>query len=309
METVVDMNHLRAVRTDSVPGVVLRQQKADSLLWMVDRYLELIGRKTNLVFGSSMSRLYAMMTGADTLNDQDLVSITEKSMRMGLIPKNLRSFGETCITRNCKIYGNVLLQKIYDRIEDIAAGVVRNPDSTIVVNPDMARRNYYVPPLGFMKRALNISRGSFHMDVAKNLCDLETDALSLLTRMKSSVQHINEEAAAWGALKSVLEILTWTLGYEEYSSNPEAYLKISKPALRILWVIGKFIFADFTDAPKNSQLVAINIAETMRISDGTLAAIPYPTPQTIGIFMEPEGRGLSFRANDYLAATSSIRFF
>jgi len=74
--------------------------------------------------------------------------------------------------------------------------------------------------------------------------------------------------------------------------------------LRILWVIAKMVYGDVIASP---LLRDMNVGLRMNkcfVTDGTAAALPWPTANTMRMYVEEYTRGTSPRAKAYLDAVS-----
>lgn len=285
-------------------------------LWAVKTYLDLISKPDRLVPGSGIRRLYSLSHGLSTLNETDIIDMTEKSMKLGLIPKDLTGFMTVAVLRNCHIYGGLVSDIINDRIIGIANGDVYNQSGSVRSNEQRARRAYYVPPITFIKRlqkALKDDIGSIYTDTQLPAVTLESvsgEGVLLLGHYQRSEGTITDQETAYGALVECVEKLLHILKTEAtYVDRSSDYRKRSRHALRILWVIAKLLVGDLTDKPARGDLARVDLDNKINMSDGTLAAIPFPIKQSINLFEDYDApSGVTMKGRMYLAAVAAAAF-
>lgn len=285
-------------------------------LWAVKAYLDLISKSDRLVPGSGTRRIYAMSHGLSTLNETDIIDMTNKSMALGIIPRDLSGFMNKAILRNCYIYGTILSDIINDRIVDIANGTVENPAGEVRNNSERARRYYYVPSpvfLARLQRAIKTDSGSPYRDVHLPAVSIESAAQEAMMMMVQYVRTegtITDQHAAWGTLVSVVEKLVFILRNEDIYAVPGSdYRTKSRHALRILWVIAKFLTGDLSEHPSQGDQAAVDLEKRYNMSDGTLAAIPFPIKSSMSLFEDYDApSGVTMKGRAYLAAAAAAAF-
>jgi hypothetical protein len=87
------------------------------------------------------------------------------------------------------------------------------------------------------------------------------------------------------------------------------YKRRARPALTMLWVLAKMLYGDLSTMPLPKDINAIDFKSTVDISDGTLAAIPFPTRESITVFGDSEGNGMTMKARTYLSAVAAATFY
>jgi len=303
------------------PLISQQFKSANRFLWAVKTYMDLISRDGPLVYGIGLKRLFVMKSGVATFNDGDIQAITDKSEKLKLIPHNLTTFMTSCVVKNIELYGKELQRLIQKRIVQISNGEVRNPDPLFKFSAEEARRYFYIPPITFIQRlqkALaedldNRGRYSFSQPAVVTLQNVADDADILLTRMQIEEGHLSPTETSWGALVKVIEQLIEILERESrYSTTDQDYKLRSRPSLRILWFIGKLLLGDLTPAPARRDINLVDLDTKLTMSDGTLASIPFPLPQTVEIFSDFDGQnktGVSMKGRFYLSAIAAAAFY
>lgn len=300
-----------------LPSITQDIEPAPPVLWAVKSYLDLISRDDALVYGPGLKRLYTMSSGLATYNDEDIDAATAKAEKMGLIPFSLHSFMMTSILKNCFLYGGVLSDLINERIVSIANGDVQNPEPTVKYSPIAARRHFYVPPATFIKRALKAinedtgyhTNWGGHPNVT-TVQDVANEADFILTQMTGNEGHIFPGESSFGALAKVVSGLLGILEMEStYPSDSLDYRRRSRGALKILWFIAKLLLGDLSVRPERKDINLVDLERKIHMADGTLAAIPFPIPQSIALFNEyGSSSGVSMKGRFYLAAVSAAAF-
>lgn len=288
---------------------------ANKFLWAVKSYLFLLERKDPLPYGEGMKKLYSMSSGIATLLDGDIDLITVKSERMGLIPKNLDAFMMKSIIKNCKFYAERLAEMIENRVVAIAEGRVKNPEPRLKYSPVAARRSFYLPPTNLLKRidqaiAADVPQGRWdNAAPVPSLNEVSQDAIVILSRMQVNQGHIFPNQSSFGATTKIARDLVEAISRElsPYNERYDYSLR-ARSALTILWMIGKLLYGDLTIHPERYEINDIDIGKKLSITDGTLAAIPFPIQQTIEFFNENGPGGLSLKAHKYLSAVSAASF-
>jgi hypothetical protein len=299
------------------PKVTREIHPANKFMWVVRTYLDLITNNVNLVAGEGLKTLYTLSNGCDTLNDDGIRMITEKADRMGLIPNTLSGFMVSSILKNCKLYANELVSLINDRILAISNGDAVNPSPTLKYSPAMARREYYVPTIGFMKRAQRAivqdtwgSQFDKSRPAAVTINDVATDASMLLHQLEMTEGHDYPDQTSFGALAKLAMDLNELIDSEAYyATKNQDYKPRVVGALTILWVIGKLLYGDLGARPLLKDINLTNLDNKITMTDGTLASIPFPIQQTMGVFNETSATGTSLKGSMYLAAVSGAAFY
>jgi hypothetical protein len=300
------------------PLVAQTVAPANSFLWAVKSYLELISSDGQLTPGSGLKRLYVMSSGVTTFNDKDIEALTQKAEEEKMIP-NLRGFMNQAITKNLHLYGMELQRIIAERVSDISNGVISNPPSFVTFNADEARRFFYAPPATFLVRlskALD-NDGSMHDynftstgPLVTSLRDVAFDADLLLDQLQGQEGYASPTETSWGALMKLVNALMDRLEMEARYTGVEAtYKNRPRSCVKILWVIAKLVMGDLTVNPQRRDINLIDLDQTINLSDGTLAAIPFPLRQTVDLFADTDVKGLSMRARTYLSAVSAAAFY
>lgn len=298
------------------PSITRQISPANSFLWAVRCFIDLITREETLIYGNGLRRLYSLVNGPATLSDLDIIAITEKSEKMGLIPHNLYFFMMSSILKNCKFYGIELVKMIDSRIVDIANGDIVNPNPTLKYSPAMGRRYFYTPPIAFLQRLENaievdtFSKQIMGITPSASINDLAVDASMILSRMQITEGHIHQTESSWGLLSKLVRDLEYILISEAtYRIEDQDYRSRARSALSILWVITKLLYGDLNikPLPKDINLVDLNLKISM--TDGTLAAIPFPIKQTMEVFKEEGPSGISMKGRMYLSAISAAAFY
>jgi hypothetical protein len=290
----------------------------NSILVAIRAYINLITKNEPLVPGPGVNKIYAIMSGSSSLWNEDVNAIAAKSERDGLIPKNMTSVMNFCILKNCKIYGDVLVDLINDRILAISNGDVINPDPTLHYNVISARRYYYTPTIALVKtirRAIlnNAYRNPWEKNPDEGGCTLTdacNDAMMLLKQMEMNEGRIYPNQTSYGALSNIVQELKAVLSdSNNYISDNLDYISKVRPALTILWVIAKLLYGDLSTNPMPKDINLVDVSSGIQLSDGTLASIPFPTKETIYIFSSQNEESLSIKGRAYLAAVSGAAFY
>lgn len=303
------------------PLISQQFKSPNKFLWLIKTYLDLITRDDPLVYGVGLKRLFVMKSGVVTLNDDDIQAITAKAERLKLIPGNLSTFTTQCVVKNLELYGKELLRLIQKRIVGIANGEIRNPDPLFKFSAEEARRYYYIPPVNFVQRLQRALvqdidlRGRYASSVPASvtLQDIADDSDILLTRMQISEGHLAPSETSWGALtkcmEQLIDILEAESGYDVADQN---YKLRARPCLKILWFIGKLLLGDLSPQPPRRDLNLVDLDSKLNFTDGTLASIPFPLPQTVELFSDFDGQnksGVSMKGRFYLAAVAAAAFY
>lgn len=291
-------------------------QAAHPTLWAIKTYLDLITKSDPLTYGDGLKRLWTMSAGSTTLNDEDVEGMTNKAIKLGLIPHSLNSFLRKSIVKNCYIYGTFLSDSINDRIIGIANGDIENQPAQVRYDPSRGRRAFYTPTPMFMtrlQRALKEDNGTVYHSSPAPSVTLENVALEtniLLADMQRTEGSISPHENAYGAIVTSVEKLLSILRNEaiydpkEYDSQRRA-----GHALKILWFIAKLLNGDLTTKPAREDLAVVDLENKLQITDGTLAAIPFPIRQSIDLFQDyGTPCGVSMKGRTYLAAVAAAAF-
>lgn len=291
-------------------SVAGRVSESDPVLWTVKSYLDLITKGDRLVAGSGLKRLYALSMGLATYNHNDIVDATAKAVSMGLIPSGLNGFMEKSIIKNCHIYAQVLHDIISNRIIGISNGDVQAPRATIRDNLTRARRPYYTVPMPFIDRLSKTlsnrwAAGTAHEN-PMTLTSMAAQADFLLMNMQGNEGHISPQQTSMVGVVTCVERLVAALQYmADYDDKPVNYREEAVPALKILWVIAKILMGDLTIEPQPGAINFVGLS-SINMTDGTLAAIPFPIRQSLDVFRDDEiNTGISMKACTYLSAVSS----
>ena len=292
-------------------------QPANKFLWAVKTYLDLISKDDPLVYGSGLKRLYAMTSGIATLNDSDIEAIVSKSERLNLIPQNLHGFMTSSILKNIELYGRELQRLINDRIVSIANGDISNAVPFLKFSAVEARRFFYVPPTTFINRLQKalIDDTGYHgygsgQPQVNTFQDVANDAVVLLTQMQINEGYSTPTQTSWGALTKCVEGLVETLESEAKYPVPDRDYRIrARACLKILWFIAKLLIGDLTVKPLRQDVNMVDLDQRLNLSDGTLASIPFPLPQTVSLFSDDDGRGITLKGRFYLSAISAAAFY
>jgi hypothetical protein len=294
---------------------------ANNFVWAVKTYLDLISGEGQLTPGSGLKRLYVMSAGVTTFNDEDIKAITQRALELKILPTSLRGFMNQSISKNIYLYGQELHRLIAARVVAISNGDVRNPESFVTFNADEARRHYYVPPVTFLKRlkkALNNDtaihdhglRHSVTGALVTNLSDVATDAELLLVQLQGQEGYSSPVETSWVYLMKQVEELVDLLRREaNYSGREATYKNRARSALKILWVITKLLLGDLSKEPQRRDTNLVDLDQELNLSDGTLAAIPFPLQQTVKLFTDDDYQGVSMRGRMYLSAVSAAAFY
>jgi hypothetical protein len=266
--------------------------------------------------GTGLRRLYTLSHGLSTLNETDIIDMTEKALRLGILPRSLDAFMNTAILRNCHIYGGVLSDIVNDRIIGIANGDIQNPVGSVRNNEQRARRAYYTPSIVFINRlqkALNQDLGpvfNSHELPAISLENIAEETMLTLSHYQRNEGTITDQETAYGALVECVEKLLSILKNEAmYAEGACDYRKRSRHALRILWFIAKLLTGDLTDKPSRGDLARVDLENRLNLSDGTLAAIPFPIKQSLSLFEDYDApSGVTMKGRTYLAAVAAAAF-
>lgn len=301
------------------PAIVYTVPPADKFLWAVKCYIELLSKNRQPVYGSGLKTLYAMVSGAETLNTYDIDNMVCKAEKMKIIPKNLDNFRDYAIGVNISSYAQELVNRIQDRIMSISRGEVTNPDVMVTYNPASARRNYYVPPFTLIKNLKDnlrlyertrcgMNKDFAFTDILVNICN---DFDLCLYRLKGTQGTSFPSQASFTALNNCMEELLYNLSlgnpmYGSQETNGD-YLVNSRSILKIFWVIAKMLYGDLSENPFEKDTNVIDLDSQINLSDGTLAAIPFPTHQTVMMFADDAPVGLTAVGRRYLTAVSACQ--
>jgi len=110
-------------------------------------------------------------------------------------------------------------------------------------------------------------------------------------------------------MKQVEEMVSVLKRAAEYPGPGALYKERPRYVLKILWVITKLMLGDLTTAPQRRDTNLVDLDQTINMSDGTLAAIPFPLQQTVSLFADSEVHGISMRGRYYLSAVSAAAFY
>ena len=284
---------------------------ANKFLWVVKTFIDLITREAPLVHGIGLKRLYATVHGADNLNEEDILNITCKAEKMKILPAGLDSFMMTCIMKNCNIYANELVNMINKRICMIANGEVSNPQASVSYNAVNGRRNYYLPTAQFLMRvraAVNQDL-SYTEQASTTFNEVAYDARMILVRMQGTEGHVTSSESSFGALSQMAACLRNVISDEAMYNDGRHYNIRAKGALTILWAITKMMYGDLSEAPQRKDINLIDLGNNINILDGTLASLPFPTRNTIGVFCDDPPCGMTLKGRFYLEAVSAIPFY
>jgi hypothetical protein len=267
--------------------------------WAVEKYLDLITARDRLEFGKGTKVLYAVLQGTGRFDYQDTIAVADKAIRLGIIPDDISSFGYAQVRNNIQLYGTELIRLISERVSLIINGNVSNPRPFSGNNQGRVRRNFYTPPLTLVTGLQKVADACFRPEFAEDtLRTAEFDALSCLAHVRDSRSFSAESQTSWGALLQALKVLSWHL------SMPWTDHIACSRVLRILWVIAKMVYGDVIASP---LLRDMNVGLRMNkcfVTDGTAAALPWPTANTMRMYVEEYTRGTSPRAKAYLDAVS-----
>ncbi len=282
---------------------------------VVKTYLDLISGDNRLTYGEGLKRLYVMRSGIATFNDPDISAIVHKASHLNMIPDGLNGFMVSSILKNLYLYGQELQGLIEDRLLDIAGGYITNPTKQINGSPERSRRFYYTPPITFLQRlqksvdACKFATVKMCEETAFSLANLATEADGLLMQLRISDGTISPNSAAWGALHKVITDLVEVLTFENIRPlYDQDYKYKARNVVKILWVIAKLLHGDLTTYPDRRDQVFSDINALKNISDGTLAALPFPVKHSLDYFNENDFHELSLKARGYLNAVQRASF-
>ena len=290
-------------------------QPTSPYLYMVQCYLDLISRRDDLTYGSGLRRLYVLANGLDTYNDEDIIAATEKAVRDKFIPHQLTGLMYQGVAKNCYLYGQGVAEMINDRIVAIANGDVRNPLPQMNWNPAEGRRFFYHPHVSVLKRlkrALQVDAGpdfnlGYTPDVTIN--EVAGDAEMHLNQLQGNEGYASQPESSYTLISNCVSKLVEVLGSEaQWAGNPNCdYRNRSRSALKILWYFAKLLYGDLTTRPMRKDVNLVDLDCEFRMTDGTLAAIPFPTQRTMLVFADAEvPAGVSIKAHAYLSAVSNV---
>lgn len=280
------------------------------LLLAVRSYLDLITSSDQLVHGLGLKRLYVMSTGLVSFNDSDVEAVVTKADAQGLLPFSLRGFMIHRIVRNCDLYGQLLAEQIHNKLMAIASGDIPQPRIPLGYDTVGSRWFYYLPPQTLISRinkaVLCNLDGLGDGNIPGSLSELAQDAQMALANASAREGHLIPDVSSYSAIAGAVNRLTTLLGAESYYPVDRLdYKNRARPALTILWVLAKFISGDLSNKPQRHELSQTDASQKLSFSDGTLAALPFPTKQTIRVFDDGEyGRGTSLKGRAYLSAVS-----
>ena len=299
------------------PKVSQQVKPANKCLWAIKCYLDLISREAPLIPGSGIKRLYVMSSGIADTSREDVDAIIRKSERLKLLPQNLFVFMNQCIVKNCEMYGRQLQALITDRVMAISNGDLENPRPLFKFSSEEARRYYYLPTINFIKDIQKAVAEDFigdhtstrgHYPITKTIQDVANEGDYILAQMQGFEGHEFPNASSFGAMMSCVDGLITTLERESVANEPNYKLR-SRGALKILWIIAKMIMGDLTVIPERKDLNEVDLQGRINLSDGTLAALPYPTKQVVSEFADDKVLGLSVKGRMYLSAVSGAQFY
>lgn len=287
----------------------------NALLSAVRAYLDLISPQT-LTYGNGLKRLFVITRGVATFDPTDVEGITNKAVRMGLVPHSLGGFMRNQIALNCATYATLLHDVISQRLVMIANGDVRAPKAYSVNNTVKARQQYYLPPsnwLASVQDALVRDFGNYQTNGDaqgySRIRNCANDATLLMQRFSGSEGALFPTAPAWGLLSAVCVQLTEMICEESaYVYGEIDYQRRIAPGLRCLWFIAKLLLGDLSTLPQPYEVNQIDASNTINMTDGTLAAVPLPLRQTVGIFQD-DIVGLSMKGRIYIGAVAAASFF
>jgi hypothetical protein len=301
------------------PLVSQEIEPAHPMLWAVKCYIDLISQPNRrLPSGAGLKTLFAMTTGTGSFNPDTVMATTAQAVDMKLFPGDLPGFLNYSVTLNCAIYSRILAEMIQDRIMGIAKGDIRNPDPTVKFNAAEARRYYYLPTFLYVQRltkALNDPGNSVYDDgyhtpvVSLEMVANESDYL--MAQLQATAGHITPQSSSFGALDTAVKKLLDSITTEATAPGfCNDYLKRARPTLKVLWFIAKLLYGDLSVAPELKDINVADLDMVVNMTDGTLASIPFPTPQIVPLFDEPDsGLGLTSKGRAYYNAVSAAAFY
>ena len=301
---------------------VIKVRPAIPFFSMVQAFVELISQSPNrLTYDKGLKRLYASVSGCDTLNDQDITGITDKAIRLGLVPGDMTGFMNQSIRRNCQVYAAELIRLINARFVGISNGEVTNEDTSIRYNPSEARRNFYLPTPELVRKLWQavdkddaISRFCNVKPIVYTLKDAAYDSKLYFQRVSTSEGRNTSDNTCYGALSKLIKKMSFELGLDNDSPIPcENFRNSALPLLSILLDLAKLLYGDLTLRPARANVNQTDLRRKLAICDGTLAALPFPTCHVIEQFeestWEQQTTGMSAKARAYLNAVSAAEFF
>jgi hypothetical protein len=297
------------------PRVSQQIKSPNKLLGAVKAYIDLISRDAPLVYGSGLKRLYALSSGVATLNDADIEAIAEKTERLKVLDTNLDIFMMECILKNISLYGQEIKRLLHARIVAIANGDVRNAEPALKFSADEARRNFYVPASSLVLRIQKVLGDYVNAKytvgmVAASIDDVTHEALFTLSRSQLQEGHLTPVETSWGALARIIDELTDLMDREARHVYQGVHYKDgARPALTILWVIAKLLMGDLTNDPFRKDINMVDLDSKVNLSDGTLAAIPFPLRNTVDVFADTDHYGVSMKGRVYLSTVSAAAFY
>jgi hypothetical protein len=230
---------------------------------------------------------------------------------------SLQGFMVQSIVKNISLFSKELQNVINERIVGISNGDIRNPAAIYKGNPDEARRYYYTPPVTFIARLqkalvddIKFAHLRTNSPVVIKLQDIANDADMILGRMQLEEGHMTPTETAWGALVTCVErLVEITESEARYAVAEMDYKTRARAAMKILWFIAKVVMGDLTSQPVRRDRNLIDLDQNLNLSDGTLASIPFPLRETVQLFSDNDGRGISMKGRTYLAAMSAAAFY
>jgi len=284
----------------SAPGSLIT--RADPVLFVVRSYLDLISTSQPPKGMSGLAKVFALTRGAPTLNDDELLELLNDTKALGLLPTSWDNFTTLSINRNCAILAHLLKIYIRDRIVAIANGEIQNPQEALVADPSRTRRSFYTPPTTFVN---HFQRTLDFNDPGDTIATLRNNAIVMLTQVRGAEGQIFPGSNPLSPLYRSVETL---VSYMETTEDTKTFTE-SRDGLTVLWVIGKMLFGDLTMCPDAADHFPVNVSRTFKISDGTLAAIPFPTIQTLQSYHEPDcAYTVSLKAQQYIDALAHPEF-
>lgn len=298
------------------PSVSFHITKANSKLWMVKSYIDLLNRNDELVYGDGLKALYVMSLGLATYNNRDIIDATEKAKKMGMIPHGLKGFMTTSVLKNCLTYAKLMQEMVNDRLVAIARGDIVNPQSQVKWSAAEARRHYYLPPFVFLQRLQKAIAEDWGSDdhrgvpIVNRIEDVAVDADLYLIQAQGNEGYSTPQQSSFRALTDAVADLVGMIQTEaDYPYDKQNYTRRALPALKIIWFITKMLLGDLTVRPDRKDMEIVDLNKQINISDGTLVSIPFPTMNTLKCFTYfEEGNGVTMKGRTYLAAASLAAF-
>jgi hypothetical protein len=273
---------------DDLPRITKEMGIHSILLAAVRGYLDLMNGSGQYVFGSGVNTVFSLVRGAGTLNDEDIHAITKKAASNGMSAGGVDQFALRMVALNAYAWGRLVEDRIMNRLNGIANGYVPDVIPTMRTNPIRARRFYYFPPAPVLKETLD----ALDKMSPKTLQDAANTASYQLADAYAREGVISRVAPSYATTTKCVAALVEVLSNVAQSDAPVTASMLrdkSYQALRILWVIAKFLSGDLSPTPARHEYMEFDLLDKIDISDGTLLAIPLPTEKTIKMFCD-EGR-------------------